>query len=403
MLRTNALSLAIAPAGQQVDLATGTPIAPNTLPTGQGSQNVIIGKSGGEANLFGNIPGKSYGIDVTVSLATKINSIFRIQDQDVFDTPLLAGSQYPAGIFNCRQIWSGAVQNYIPGVRLTGNLRISPAITKDGKLRIAKATVSTTEPDHVALSACLMPYRSYSQDNTAGLPDDRWRRWPGTRPRFRRRLRQSAVRRRCDDRRTRAALQQQPLPVEHGHACSYAVRRGVQRDADADHRGQQPLRLGRADGRRFGSQRLHHHGQWCTGDSRRRHLGQRPEGRRPRRRPVRESISRHVRLGRSTRAPVFGPGPVVFRGRLRDACCAGEQPEPLRALHRLGAVADLELAIQRARVLLDGVRREEQRAAISRFVAPEAISSSTSRSRSVSAGPAPRRLRREDGHAAPTS
>ena len=112
-------------------------------PTGQGSQNVIIGKSGGEANLFGNIPGKSYGIDVTVSLATKINSIFRIQDQDVYDTPLIAGSQYPAGIFNCRQIWSGAVQNYIPGVRLTGNLRISPAITKDGKLRIAKATVST--------------------------------------------------------------------------------------------------------------------------------------------------------------------------------------------------------------------------------------------------------------------
>ena len=79
------------PAGQQVDLATGTPIAPNTLPTGQGSQNVIIGKSGGEANLFGNIPGKGYGIDVTVSLATKINSIFRIQDQDVFDTPLDLG------------------------------------------------------------------------------------------------------------------------------------------------------------------------------------------------------------------------------------------------------------------------------------------------------------------------
>ena len=78
--------------------------------------------------------------------------------------PLVSGSQYPAGIFNCRQIWSGAVQNYIPGVRLTGNLRISPAITKDGKLRIAKATVNTIAADHVALSACLMPYRSYGQD-----------------------------------------------------------------------------------------------------------------------------------------------------------------------------------------------------------------------------------------------
>ena len=41
---------------------------------------------------------------------------------------------YPAGIFNCRQIWSGGVDNYIPGIRLQGNLRISPAITKDGKV-----------------------------------------------------------------------------------------------------------------------------------------------------------------------------------------------------------------------------------------------------------------------------
>jgi hypothetical protein len=182
VLRTNALALGIAPAGQQVDLATGTPIGPNTFPTGQGSQNVIIGKSGGEANLFGNIPGKGYGIDVTVSLATRINSIFRIQDQDVFDTPLLSGSQYPAGIFNCRQIWSGAVQNYIPGVRLSGNLRISPAITKDGKLRIAKATVSTSQTSHVALSACLMPYTPYSNDNAAGYPTTGGAGGPGSTP-----------------------------------------------------------------------------------------------------------------------------------------------------------------------------------------------------------------------------
>ncbi len=39
----------------------------------------------------------------------------------------------------------------------------------------------------------------------------------------------------------------------------------------------------------------------------------------------------------------------------------GEEPEPLRALHGLRAVADLELAVQLARVLLDGVGREEQR------------------------------------------
>ncbi len=136
------------------------------------AQNVIIGKSGGEANLFGNIPGKGYGIDVTVSLATTINSAIRVHDQDTFDLPLIAGSQYPAGIFNCGQVWSGAVQNYIPGVRLKGDLRISPAITKDGKLRIAKATVSSHdgEATRVALSACLMPYRAYHGDPSGAHP-----------------------------------------------------------------------------------------------------------------------------------------------------------------------------------------------------------------------------------------
>jgi hypothetical protein len=182
VLRTNALNLSIAATGTQVDLATGTPIAPNTLPTGQGSQNVIIGKSGGEANLFGNIPGKGYGIDVTVSLATRINSIFRIQDQDVFNTPLTSFDQYPAGVFNCRQIWSGAVQNYIPGIRLSGSLRISPAITKDGKLRIAKASVDTIQPTHTALSACLMPYTPYSNDNPAGFPTTGGAGGPGSTP-----------------------------------------------------------------------------------------------------------------------------------------------------------------------------------------------------------------------------
>ena len=56
------------------------------------------------------------------------------------------------------------MQNYIPGVRLTGNLRISPAITKDGKLRIAKATVQSdiNNPDRVALSACLFPAKNYN-------------------------------------------------------------------------------------------------------------------------------------------------------------------------------------------------------------------------------------------------
>ena len=61
---------------------------------------------------------------------------------------------------------------------------------------------------------------------------------------------------------------------------------------------------------------------------------------------------------------------------------SGQQAEPLRALHCLGAVAHVELAIQRARVLLDRVRREVELAPRSRGSShPPAIRASTSRSR----------------------
>jgi len=155
VLRTNALSLNVAPIGE-VNQSTNT----NGV---SGSQNIVIGKSGGQANLFGNIPGKSSGIDVTVNLATKINSILRIVDQDAFE-PLIAGGNWPAAVFSCGQVWTGAVQNYIPGVHLSGSLKIAPAITPDGHLRIAKATLSSTgfDPARVALAACLVPYAAYN-------------------------------------------------------------------------------------------------------------------------------------------------------------------------------------------------------------------------------------------------
>jgi hypothetical protein len=168
VLRTGALDLGIAPAGVTVNGATGTSSPPGAtgLDNGpQGTQSIVTGPSGGEANLFGNIPGKGHSIDVTVSLATTINAIARITDQDVFNTPLESGDPYPAHVFNCRQVWLGGVQNYIPGVRLKGNLRIAPAITKDGKLRIAKATVSSPESTRVALSACLFPHSPFAKPN----------------------------------------------------------------------------------------------------------------------------------------------------------------------------------------------------------------------------------------------
>jgi len=162
-LRTSALTLGIATPGTVVpglvpNNGSNTNNSYNT-PV-QNSQNTVIGKSGGQANLFGNIPGKSYGIDVTVSLATRINSIFRIVDQDTTGGPVVTGGNYTAGLFTCRQVYSGGIDNYIPGVRLQGNLKIAPAITSDGKLRIAKATLASggQERAYVALAACLVPY-----------------------------------------------------------------------------------------------------------------------------------------------------------------------------------------------------------------------------------------------------
>jgi hypothetical protein len=158
VLRTSALKLGIAAAGTEVDQSTTNANHP------QGSQNLVMGKSGGQANLFGNIPGKSYGVDVTVNLETRINSILRIVDQDSTGAPLVSGGFYPAGIFNCRQVYTGAVQNYIPAVHIKGSLKIAPAITADGKLRIAKTTLTQlgSEPSRFAVTACLQPHASYT-------------------------------------------------------------------------------------------------------------------------------------------------------------------------------------------------------------------------------------------------
>ncbi len=113
------------------------------------------GQSGGQANLFGNIPGRNVSVDVTLSLKTVINAIERVVDPDD-----------DANGLRCRQLWTGAVQNTIPGIRLQGQLRISPAITSDGRLRIAKVTVSSPPamPARTALTACLLPVSTYADE-----------------------------------------------------------------------------------------------------------------------------------------------------------------------------------------------------------------------------------------------
>jgi hypothetical protein len=152
VLRTGSLKLGVAPVGQVTDSGV------------EKTQNITIGQSGGQANLFGNIPGKSYGVDVTVSLSTKINSILRSVAPD--PVPLISGANYPGAAFGCRQAWTGSVQNYIPGVKLKGSLHISPAITSSG-LRIAKASLSSLgDPAHIGLAACLSPQAPYAADSS---------------------------------------------------------------------------------------------------------------------------------------------------------------------------------------------------------------------------------------------
>src|SRR4051794_2105660 len=157
VLRTTPLSLQVAAAGTEVNQTDNSGNGP------QGSQNVVLGKSGGQANLFGNIPGKSSGIDITINLATRINSILRSVDPDF--VPLIGNKAWPTTWSACRQAYTGAVQNYITGVHLQGSLHISPAITPDGSLRIAKATLSSADPAQVALSACIYPYSLYTAEN----------------------------------------------------------------------------------------------------------------------------------------------------------------------------------------------------------------------------------------------
>lgn len=155
VLRTAPITLRIASAGtrvSQVDDSQGV----------DGSQNIVIGASGGQANLFGNIPGKAWGIDVTVSLEGKINSIMRVVDPD--DVGLIAGAESWPAALTCRQVFTGAVQNYFPGLRLRGDLQISPAITKDGRLRIAKARLSSLEKTQFAVAACLAPHAMFASE-----------------------------------------------------------------------------------------------------------------------------------------------------------------------------------------------------------------------------------------------
>jgi len=154
VLRTGSLSLDVANAS--ADTSDGVP----------------VGISGGVANLFGLTPaGAPAGtnVDVKVSLSTNINSIIRTVDAASLysgNTAPFNGAN-PFGNTDCRQAWTGYVANLLK-TELTGQLQISPAITGDGKLRIARVQL-TGAPVSQSVTACLVPFNVYS-GTIAALP-----------------------------------------------------------------------------------------------------------------------------------------------------------------------------------------------------------------------------------------
>jgi len=148
--------------------ATGAVVSVNS----DGVVHKLVGGSGGKANLFGApVNGLANGnsVDVTVNLGTDITAIARQVDGQY---PGPAGPNTAnektgniSSYFNCRQAWTGNIRNYLTGIKLVGALRISPAITADGKVRIAKVALRTPSPVPESLAACLEPYQLFMNAN----------------------------------------------------------------------------------------------------------------------------------------------------------------------------------------------------------------------------------------------
>jgi hypothetical protein len=174
VLRTGVVKLGVLAGG---DIAT--------VPADGDTQDITVGASGGKANLFGtpvNGLGSGNSVDVTIgAVQGYINSIAR-QVDGAFPGP--AGSPNSkektgniSAYFNCRQAWTGRVKNTLTDIKLKGKLAISPALTADGHVRIAKVSLTGNGSSRQALAACLSPYQLYMSgnpllfpSNLAGLP-----------------------------------------------------------------------------------------------------------------------------------------------------------------------------------------------------------------------------------------
>lgn len=139
----------------------------------------------GTANLFGTGP---TNLALSLHVNAAINTIFRIADdgsggsENGSGLPTDVWSQnaavtLPSQLLNCEEaiaaqtVGSGTTGNVIP-VDVTGKLNINPALTTDGRLRIATVSASTptdssgVEVGHSTVSACLEPASLIHDSNT---------------------------------------------------------------------------------------------------------------------------------------------------------------------------------------------------------------------------------------------
>jgi hypothetical protein len=111
----------------------------------------------GTANLFT----QTNNVRLSLHVNAAVNTIFRALDDGTGGSTLALGAgSFPFAAFNCDEAFaaqttgSGVTGNVIP-VNVTGSLNISPAITTDGRLRIAKVNVSSPAATHSTVDACL--------------------------------------------------------------------------------------------------------------------------------------------------------------------------------------------------------------------------------------------------------
>jgi hypothetical protein len=135
--------------------------------------SVIGSGNGGVANMFGVAPSGAALVRLRINLGAPVSTLIRVAPSD----PTYGGD------FQCRELWSstvapcagsaacGAVRNVFP-LNLAGGIDMSPAITADGRLRLATLALSTPAggAQPVTLSACLDPYSTFAAGNDAADP-----------------------------------------------------------------------------------------------------------------------------------------------------------------------------------------------------------------------------------------